>query len=66
MKLKYIRAAWKAWRAKRKANTTMGIFQSRTTKDVATAGGAAGIVLAIGGINWLESRLDEGDEHDLG
>jgi hypothetical protein len=25
----------------------MGVFQSRTTKDVATAGGAAGIVLAI-------------------
>ena len=47
MKIKYIRAAWKAWRAKRKANKTMGIFQSRTTKDVATAGGAAGIVLAV-------------------
>ena len=47
MKMKYIRAAWKAWRAKRKANKTMGIFQSRTTKDVATAGGAAGIVLAV-------------------
>jgi len=40
-------AAYRAWRAKRKANTTMGIFQSRTTKDVATAGGAAGIVLAV-------------------